>query len=93
MGCSSSKQDVVANLAELEQKEKEMNLQIKEMQERLNGMVPKDEQIKVNQNLTPNSKINNDNTSKVKSSNLKKKKNIGESSKKSKGKGVKKNKK
>ena len=62
MGGSSSKQDIMANLAELDQKELDLNLKLKDMQIELNGMVPKDEQIEVNKNLTANTKINHDYT-------------------------------
>ena len=57
MGSSSSKQDIVTKLEELDKKELDLNLKLKDMQIELNGMVPKNEQIKVNENLTPNSKI------------------------------------
>ena len=60
MGGSASKQDIVAKLNELDQKELDLNLKLKDMQVELNGMVPKSEQIKVNQNLTADSKINHD---------------------------------
>ena len=77
MGGSSSKQDIVAKLEELDKKELDLNLKLKDMQVELNGMVPKSEQIKVNQNLTPNSKIEHDYTAaatKSKSPTKKKKK-------------------
>ena len=57
MGGSSSKQDIVAKLEELDKKELDLNLKLKDMQVELNGMLPKNEQIKVNQSLTANSKI------------------------------------
>ena len=57
MGGSPSKQDIMANIKQLEQQELDINLKLKDMQVELNGMVPKDEQIKVNKNLTANSKI------------------------------------
>ena len=60
MGGSSSKQDIVAKLEELDKKELDLNLKLKGMQEELNGMVPQNERIKVNQDLTPNSTINHD---------------------------------
>ena len=60
MGGSSSKQDIVAKLEELDKKELDLNLKLKGMQEELNGMVPQNERIKVNQDLTPNSRINHD---------------------------------
>ena len=68
MGGSSSKQDIVAKLEELDKKELDLNLKLKGMQEELNGMVPKNEQIKTNSDLTPNSRINHDyfSTEKVK---------------------------
>ena len=89
MGGSASKQDIVAKLNELDQKELDLNLKLKDMQIELNGMVPKSEQIKVNQNLTADSKINHDYQAapapEPKSVGAKKKKN-GKSTK-SKGKG------
>ena len=60
MGGSSSKQDIVAKLEELDKKELDLNLKLKDMQVALNGMVPKGEQIKVNQSLNANSKIKHD---------------------------------
>ena len=60
MGGSSSKQDILAKLEKLDKDELDLNLKLKDMQEELNGMVPKNEQIKVNPNLTANSKINHD---------------------------------
>ena len=57
MGGSSSKQELMAQLEDLDQQEFQMNLKLKEMQTELNGMVPKNEQIKINADLTPNSKI------------------------------------
>ena len=62
MGGSSSKQDIVAKLEELDKKELDLNLKLKDMQVQLNGMVPKEEQIKVNQQLNPNIKINHNYT-------------------------------
>ena len=62
MGGSSSKQDIMAKLEELDKQELDLNLKLKDMQVELNGMVPKEEQIKVNQNLTANSKIIHDYT-------------------------------
>ena len=86
MGGSSSKQDIVAKLEELDKKELDLNLKLKDMQVELNGMVPKSEQIKVNQNLTPNSKIEHDYTAAaIKSKSTTKKKKNG-ASKKGKGK-------
>ena len=57
MGSSSSKEDIMTKLEELDRKELDLNLKLKDMQIELNGMVPKNEQIKVNEDLTPNSKI------------------------------------
>ena len=62
MGGSASKQDIMARLEELDKQELDLNLKLKDMQVELNGMVPKEEQIKVNQNLTANSKIIRDYT-------------------------------
>ena len=62
MGGSASKQDIVAKLEELDKKELDLNLKLKDMQVELNGMVPKSEQIKVNQSLNANSRINHDYT-------------------------------
>ena len=47
----------MTKLEELDKKEFDLNLKLKDMQIELNGMVPKNEQIKVNKDLTPNSKI------------------------------------
>ena len=77
MGGSSSKQDVEAKIKELNKKELDLNLKLKGMQEKLNTMVPKNEQIKTNSDLTPNSKINQDYASteyRAKSAGKKKKK-------------------
>ena len=58
MGASaSSKRELMAQLDELDQRELQMNLKLKEMQTQLNGMVPKEERVKVNKDLTPKSKI------------------------------------
>ena len=57
MGSSSSKQDIMKRLEELDQKELQMNLQLKKMQTKLNSMLPKNEQIKINKDLTPDSKV------------------------------------
>ena len=86
MGGSSSKQDIVAKLEELDKKELDLNLKLKDMQVELNGMVPKSEQIKVNQNLTPNSKIEHDYTAAATKSKSPKKKKKNGASKKGKGK-------
>ena len=89
MGGSSSKQDIVAKLEELDKKELDLNLKLKGMQEELNGMVPKHEQIKTNSDLTPNSRINHDYFStekRAKSVGKKKKKGKSEKSGKSKSK-------
>ena len=92
MGGSSSKQDIMAKLEELDKQELDLNLKLKDMQVELNGMVPKEEQIKVNQNLTANSKIIRDYTAapspgktKAKSTTTSKKK-AAPSAKKGKGK-------
>ena len=88
MGGSSSKQDILANLEELDKKELDLNLKLKDMQVELNGMLPKSEQIKVNQSLTANSKIKHDYTAAApltKSVGAKSKKNA--KSEKAKGKG------
>ena len=91
MGGSASKQDIVAKLNELDQKELDLNLKLKDMQVELNGMVPKSEQIKVNQNLTADSKINHDYQAapapEPKSVGAKKKKNGKSTKSKGKGKG------
>ena len=58
MGASaSSKRELMAQLDELDQQELQMNLKLKQMQTQLNGMVPKEERVKVNKDLTPKSKI------------------------------------
>ena len=57
MGGSASKQDIEAKIEECNRKELDLNLKLKSLQEELNGMMPKNERIKTNQDLTPNSKI------------------------------------
>ena len=77
MGGSASKQDIEAKIEECNRKELDLNLKLKSLQEELNGMVPKNERIKTNSDLTPNSKINQDYTSteyRAKSAGKKKKK-------------------
>ena len=92
MGGSSSKQDILAKLDELDKKELDLNLKLKDMQVELNGMVPKSEQIKVNQSLNANSKIKHDYTAAApltKSTGAKPKKNTKPEKTKGKGKGKK----
>ena len=92
MGGSSSKQDILANLEELDKKELDLNLKLKDMQVELNGMLPKGEQIKVNQSLNANSKIKHDYTAAApltKSVGAKPKKNGKSEKSKGKGKGKK----
>ena len=57
MGGGSSKEEIISKLEELEGKELNINLQLKDLQIKLNGMVPEEERIKVNDQLTTNSKL------------------------------------
>ena len=97
MGGSPSKQDIMANIKQLEQQELDINLKLKDMQVELNGMLPKEERIKVNQSLNANTKIKYDYFTPLtepKPTSVKKKKNEkNEKSKKAKSKGDKKKKK
>ena len=56
MGSSGSK-DTIAKLEELDRKEYDLNLQLKDLQLQLNKLVPENERIKVNKELVPNIKL------------------------------------
>lgn len=58
MGGVSTKEEIIARLDELDKKELEVNLKLKELQLELNKLVPEEERLKVNDNLGPNGEIN-----------------------------------
>ncbi len=60
MGAVATREEIIAKLEQLDQKELDLNLKLKDLQVQLNGMVPDEEKIKVNASLNPNSKISND---------------------------------
>lgn len=51
MGGVASKEAITARLDELDKKELELNIKLKELQMQLNELVPDEEKIKVNENL------------------------------------------
>ena len=59
MGAVATREEIISKLEQLDQKELDLNLKLKDLQVQLNGMVPDEEKIKVNAKLGPNSKINN----------------------------------
>ena len=59
MGAVATREEIISKLEQLDQKELDLNLKLKDLQVQLNGMVPEEEKIKVNAKLTPNSKVNN----------------------------------
>ena len=59
MGAVATREEIIAKLEQLDQKELDLNLKLKDLQVQLNGMVPEEEKIKVNAKLGPNTKINN----------------------------------
>ncbi len=59
MGAVATREEIISKLEQLDQKELDLNLKLKDLQVQLNGMVPDEEKIKVNAKLNPNSKINN----------------------------------
>ena len=59
MGAVATREEIISKLEQLDQKELDLNLKLKELQIKLNDMVPEEEKIKVNAQLGPNSKINN----------------------------------
>ena len=59
MGTVATREEIISKLEQLDQKELDLNLKLKELQIKLNDMVPEEEKIKVNAQLGPNSKINN----------------------------------
>ena len=59
MGAVATREEIISKLEQLDQKELDLNLKLKDLQVQLNGMVPDEEKIKVNAKLGPNSRINN----------------------------------
>lgn len=51
MGGISTKEEIVARLDELDKKELEVNLKLRDLQIQLNKMLPEEERLKVNENL------------------------------------------
>ena len=52
MGANATKEQLNAQLNELDKKEIEVNLKLKELQMQLNNIIPDEEKIKVNEELT-----------------------------------------
>ena len=86
MGCGSSKEDIIAKLEELNKKELDLNLKLKDMQVEFNDTVPQNRKIKVNQSMTPNRKRNNYTEAMAKSTSVGGRKKKNAKSTKSKGK-------
>ena len=59
MGAVATREEIISKLEQLDQKELDLNLKLKELQVKLNGMVPEEEKIKVNASLNANSRISN----------------------------------
>ena len=59
MGGVATREEIISKLEQLDQKELDLNLKLKDLQIQLNGMVPDEEKIKVNSALNANSKISN----------------------------------
>ena len=59
MGAVATREEIISKLEQLDQKELDLNLKLKDLQVQLNGMVPDEEKIKVNDKLGPNTRINN----------------------------------
>ena len=59
MGAVATREEIISKLEQLDQKELDLNLKLKDLQIQLNGMVPDEEKIKVNASLNANSKISN----------------------------------
>ena len=57
MGGGASKEQITARLDELDKKELEINLKLKDLQIQLNEMLPEEERIKVNENLRADGEI------------------------------------
>lgn len=57
MGGISTKEEIIARLDELDKKELEVNLKLKDLQLELNKLVPEEERLKVNENLGPSGEI------------------------------------
>ena len=53
MGSSPTKEEVITKLNDLEKKEFDINLKLKDLQSELNKIVPEEEQIKINEKLVP----------------------------------------
>ena len=53
MGSVPTREEIICKLQELDKRELDLNLRLKELQTQLNGMVPESEKIKVNDKLTP----------------------------------------
>ena len=51
MGGISTKEEIIARLDELDKREMEVNLKLKDLQLELNKLVPEEERLKVNENL------------------------------------------
>jgi len=51
MGGVSTKEEIIARLDELDKREYELNLQLKDLQIKLNELVPDEDKIKVNEKL------------------------------------------
>ena len=59
MGGVATREEIICKLEELDKRELDLNLKLKDLQIQLNEMVPDEEKIKVNDQLGPDSKINN----------------------------------
>ena len=59
MGAVATREEIISKLEQLDQKELDLNLKLKDLQVQLNGMVPDEEKIKVNDKLGQNTRINN----------------------------------
>ena len=51
MGAVATREEIISKLEQLDQKELDLNLKLKDLQIQLNGMVPEEEKIKVNAKL------------------------------------------
>ena len=57
MGAVATREEIISKLEQLDQKELDLNLKLKDLQVQLNGMIPEEEKIKVYESLNANSKI------------------------------------
>lgn len=57
MGGVSTKEEILARLDDLDKRELEVNLKLKQLQIELNKLVPEEERLQVNENLGPNGEI------------------------------------